>query len=265
MAPALTYAAPHDPPWKRWLIRGIEWMTGGRTIRRLYAPLAACAPDRFWKAALDRLRVDVRCSGAPLGCLPAHERVVVVANHPYGVLDGLVLCHLVARRRSDFKLLIHHALCRSGHFDDHFLPVDFRDGDAARRTNLRTMRAALAHLKAGGCVVIFPAGGIATATPFFSDAEDLPWQPFAAKLVQSMRATVVPVHFSGQNSRLFHLASGASETLRLALILHELRACMGRTLPVRVGAPIPYAALAHREDTAALTQHLRARTLALAA
>lgn len=105
----------------------------------------------------------------------------------------------------------------------------------------------------------------ATATLFFSDAEDLPWKPFAAKLVQSTRATVVPVHFSGQNSRLFHLVSQGSETLRLALILHELRASIGRTLPVRVGAPIPYDALAHRDDAAALTQDLPARTRARAA
>lgn len=261
---ALTYASPHDPRWKRWLIRGIEQVTGSRIIRQLYARIETCDPARFWGAALDQLDVHVQCPDKQ-HCVPATGRAVVIANHPYGVLDGIAICHLAARQRADFKILIHHALCRTGRFRDHFLPVDFRDNESARRTNLRTMRAALAHLRADGCVIIFPAGGISTAAPFFGEAEDLPWKPFAAKLIQATRATVVPMYFRGQNSRLFQLASHVSEVLRLSLILHELRAQMGSTLHVRIGAPIEYDALAHLADTAALTQHLRARTLALAA
>jgi len=265
MPPAtLTYALPQDPWWKRTLIRGLEWTSGGRTIQRLYARIEECEPSSFWTAALDQLQIRLHRNEAHAAPIPATERLVIVANHPYGVLDGLAICHLVARHRTDFKILLHHALCRTGRFADHFLPVDFRASDEAHRTNIRSIRAALAHLREEGCVIIFPAGGIATAKPFFTEATDLPWKPFAAKMIQSTRAPVVPVYFGGQNSWRFQLASQVHHALRLALILHELRTCMGSTLRVRVGTPIPHQRVAQLDDAKVLTDYLRTHTLGLA-
>lgn len=118
-------------------------------------------------------------------------------------------------------------------------------------------------LREGGAILIFPAGGIATTPTLFGAADDLPWKPFAAKLVQAAEATVVPVYFAGQNSRLFQIASRVSLTVRLALIAREVLRKTGDTLSVRVGDAIPYDDLAHIEDRDRMTALLRQQTLRL--
>jgi putative hemolysin len=115
-------------------------------------------------------------------------------------------------------------------------------------------------------VVVFPAGAVSTAPDKLGlkPAVDWRWQPFVSQLVQRSKATVVPVWFSGQNSRLFQIASHVSYTLRISLIFHEVRSRIGTALPVMIGAPIPYADLAAIKDRQALADHLRDRVYALA-
>ena len=133
------------------------------------------------------------------------------------------------------------------------------------QTNLRSRAAARDHLARGGCVVVFPAGAVSTAPDRLGlkPAVDAPWQPFVAQLIHRARAAVVPVHFTGQNSRLFQMASHVSQTLRLSLIFREVRNRMGTDLTVTIGAPIPYGELASHRDRQALVDALRARTHAL--
>ena len=263
-APTLTYASPEDPPLKTLLIRSIERLTGGRRLERLYATMRGVpAGAPFWDAALDRLRITPVYDAAQLRAIPASGPVVVVANHPFGVVDGMVLSRLMAEVRPRFRLLINKVLCRDDRLDDTFLPVDFHETPSARRTNLRTVRAALSTLQAGGAVVLFPAGGIATASTWLGAAEDLAWKPLAATLVRAVEAPVVPVYFEGQNSRLFQWASRLSLTLRLALVLREVMRKVGARIPVRIGDALPPERLAAFDDRAALTAHLRDATLAL--
>ena len=110
-------------------------------------------------------------------------------------------------------------------------------------TNLKSRAAARAQLERGGAVVVFPAGGVSTAPDRLGlrPAVDARWQPFVAQLIQRSKATVVPIWFGGQNGRLFQIASHVSQTLRLSLIFHEVKARIGAVLPVAVGAPIPFA------------------------
>ena len=114
-------------------------------------------------------------------------------------------------------------------------------------------------------MVVFPAGAIST-TPDklgLKPAVDGRWQPFVSQLIQRSKATVAPIWFGGQNSRLFQIASHVSPTLRLSLIFHEVKTRIGTCLPVAVGAPIPFASLAAIRDRQALADDLRARVYAL--
>ena len=115
-------------------------------------------------------------------------------------------------------------------------------------------------------MVVFPAGAIST-TPDklgLKPAVDGRWQPFVSQLIQRSKATVVPIWFGGQNSRLFQIASHLSLTLRLSLIFHEVKTRIGATLPVAIGAPIPFASLTALKDRQAFADDLRARVYALA-
>ncbi len=115
-------------------------------------------------------------------------------------------------------------------------------------------------------MVVFPAGGVSTAPDRWGrrPAIDGRWQPFVAALIQRAKATVVPMWFGGQNSRLFQIASHVSASLRISLIFHEVRARIGTMLPVVIGKPVPFAALADIKDRQVLSDHLRDLTYALA-
>ncbi|HRW05762.1 MAG TPA: lysophospholipid acyltransferase family protein [Caldilineaceae bacterium] len=258
----LTYASPDDSLPKRLLIRSIESLTGQRRLARVYDHVLQTVPvnesHAIWPTALHALKVHADYNREQLIKVPAEGPVVLVANHPYGVLDGLIICHLAAQIRSDFKILIHRALCIEPRVAEHMLPIDFSEGTEAIQSNIETKQRALATLRAGNAIVIFPAGGIATtANGPFGHAVDLEWKLFVAKLIQMTKATVLPIHFDGQNSRVFQLASHISETLRLALIIHEVNRQQGATIRVTIGDPIPYHQLADIRKRKELLHYLR--------
>jgi putative hemolysin len=263
--PDISYAAPEDPRAKRAVIRAIERLTGQRAIKRLYARSfeRTDGEQTFWTSALQELDITLDYDASKLDAVPPEGPVIFVANHPYGVLDGLVICHLASRVRAQFRILINRILCREERIAHYLLPIDFRETPEATRINIGSMRNAIQTLNEDGAVVIFPAGGIATAHKPFGPAVDLEWKPFAARLVQHTEATVIPIYFHGQNSRLFQWASRLSQTLRMSLIVHELDRRRGSTVSVTVGDPIPYDDLAEMEDREALTRYLRSVTHAL--
>lgn len=265
--PALTYADPRDPWARRALIRAIEALSGRRHLEALYQELYRTLDedDHFFDRALELLRVGLDLDEARLDRIPRDGPVIFVANHPFGVLDGLILCYLARRVRGDFRILVNAVLCREPRVEHQLLPVDFEETRAALRTNLETRRAALGALRNGGTVVIFPSGGVATARRGgFGAVQDLEWKTFAAKLVQQSRACVVPFWFHGRNSRAFHVVSQVSTTLRLALLMHEVRRRIGTRVRVSVGEPLPWTSLEPYADRAALTAYLHGVTHDLA-
>jgi putative hemolysin len=224
------------------------------------------AGESFWQAAVRALALDVRYDPEALAAFPKSGPVVVVANHPYGVLDGIAISWLISKARPDFVVLTNAVLARAPEVQGFMLPIDFSETEEARRTNLASRAAARAQLEKGGVVVVFPAGAVSTAPDKLGrkPAVDSRWQPFVSQLIQRSKASVVPVWFGGQNSRLFQVASHLSYTLRVSLFFHEVRARIGTSLPVVIGAPIPFGSLAPVKDRQALADDLRGRVYALA-
>ncbi|MCW6508957.1 lysophospholipid acyltransferase family protein [Lichenifustis flavocetrariae] len=257
-----SYADPASPRLKRGLINVVEAATGRRALKRLYRDHFAHMPVgvSFWQSAIRLLDLDVQFDRAALARIPRTGPVVIVANHPYGVLDGVVISWLVEQVRPDFKVLTHSLLLRAPGARPNLLPVDFSETPEAQKTNLASRAAARQHLAEGGCVVVFPAGGISTTPDRLGRrrAVDAPWQPFTAQLIQRSGATVVPIHFAGQNGRLFQMASHISLTLRLSLIFHEVKTKIGTVLPVTIGDPIPFERLEPIQDRHMMTDVLRA-------
>lgn len=265
--PVFTYADPTFPPIKRKIIQLIEKATGQPELKRLYIenqrnPVPG---ETFFQAAVRRLRLTVDVDEAKLAAIPRTGPLVVVANHPFGVLDGIVISWLVGRVRSDFLVLTNAVLLRAPEVKPYLLPVDFAETEEALKTNLATRKAAVRHLEQGGCIVVFPAGGVSTAPDRLGrkKAIDAVWQPFTSQLIQKSRATVLPIFFAGQNSRLFQIASHIHLTLRLSLIFKEVRDRIGSTMPVAIGDPIPFSDLETLKDRKALALALRERTYAL--
>jgi putative hemolysin len=258
-----TYAAPEDAVWRRSLIHAIEQVSGKPRLWRLYADYCrGPAAGDFFAEAVERLSLKLAVDRRDLQRIPRDGPLVVVANHPFGVIDGIVLGYLLSRVRPDFRIMVNSVLFRLPELQPFLLPIDFAGTRAAQATNLATRRQALADLAAGRAIAIFPGGTVSTAASPLGRAVDPAWKPFVGRLVQEGRAAVVPVFFEGQNSRLFQWASRLSMTLRLALLFHEVVNKMGGEVALRIGAPLPCQQLARFADRRALTDHLRALTYA---
>jgi len=260
-----SYAAPTDAPLKRLVIRLIERMTGQPRLKRLYRQYREeRKTGNFWEEALLRLRLSLVLEGAALAQWPSKGPLVIVCNHPFGVIDGVAICALTARLRPDFRILTNAVLNRAEEIRGHFLPVDFSETPEALRTNLQSRALARAHLASGGCLIVFPAGGVSTTPSLWHrKAIDAEWKSFTARLILGARASVAPLYFAGQNSRLFQVASHLHQTLRLSLLFKEVHDRMGSKIRMRPGHPITYEEIAHLSP-AALMAELRARTYGLA-
>lgn len=264
----VTYSHPGQSRLRRGLIRTVEVLSGQPALERMYrdwaaSPLADTEP--VFAAALRLLGLDLRIAQRDrLAQLPSSGGLLIVANHPFGIVDGLVLGHLGRTLRDRVGIMTNSLLCQVPEVEPHLLPVDFSGTAAARRLTAATRQRAVELLARGGAVVIFPAGGVATANaPLKGRALDAPWHPFVAKLATGPGVTTLPVHFSGQNSRLFQIASHTSYPLRVALIFHETRRRRDRPVDLALAEPIRAEALAGL-DRQAVTDLLRRRTMDLA-
>lgn len=251
----LTYVSPDDPWLYQQVVNLLERLSGRGRLSKRYRQLQAMelAPREVWRAALQLLEVNLHFHGYPRHDIPREGPLVIIANHPFGVVDGLIMGMLCAEQRDRFSILANAVLGgQDPRIEDYLLPIDFGETKAAARVNIRTRQIAVERLQAGEAIAIFPSGGVATAPRMFAPAAELPWKRFTAQLIQRSGATVLPVFFHGQNSPIFHLASKWSmNVLRMGMLLHEVRNKMGKDLHVSIGTPITAAEL-----TAASRQQL---------
>lgn len=251
----------------RAVIRMLENTTGRLwLIRRAAGYDAEVAGGRdFWQVICDRydLRLDV--VGGALAHIPATGPLVVVANHPYGILDGLMMGRILSERRGgDFRVLAHRIFRKSPDLEKVILPIAFDETKEALAANLATRTEALRYLSAGGAIGIFPGGTVSTGARPFAPPMDPGWRTFTARMIARSGATVVPVFFEGRNSRLFQIASHIHANLRVGLLIREFRARIGRPCRVVVGRPIPPETLAlYRNDARAMMDFLRRATYEL--
>ncbi len=233
-------------------------------LDRMYQALPQTADsDAFLQQVLDRFNIRVQCSDESLQRIPASGPLVVVANHPFGALEGVILAQQLRRIRSDVKILANHLLDRIPELRELFIRVDPFGGTGATGRNLRPLKQALGHLQQGGLLVIFPAGEV-SHLKIGSGTTDPQWNNTVARLVRRTAAPVLPAYFPGSNSLVFQLAGLLHPRLRTALLPRELLNKRNRTISLHVGAPIPFARLKSLDDDA-MTAQLRLRCYALAA
>lgn len=250
----MSYAHSARTRGGRALIRAMENATGRLDlIRRAngYQDEVAAGRD-FWEVLVRRYGLSLDLAGGSLDSLPGEGPLIVIANHPYGILDGLMLGHILSVVRGDFRILAHQVFRKAPELDRVILPVSFDGTKEAVRQNLVTRHAALSCLGAGGCIGVFPGGTVSTAARPFSRPLDPGWRSFTARMVAKSGATVVPVYFEGSNSRLFQLASHLHYTLRMGLLMKEFRKRLDRPVRVVIGAPVPPAEIAARAGRARL-------------
>ena len=260
-----SYASPKDSRTKQWLIKTMERITGAHHLLRIYQQLKKEKADPFniWGRALEKLNIEVDFDQQQLEKIPKQGPVIIIANHPFGLVDGAILLHLTTRIRKDYFLLINEVLAHEPSLKEHLLPVDFNETPGALATNLESRRLTSERLGAGQALAIFPGGGVATIKRPGGPAEEFPWRPFIAGKIHENKCPVVPLYFHGINSPLFHMVSKVSMNLRLGLLIREALNKRGQTIKVSIGDPIPYTTMQPYRKRAALIQFLQEKTFAL--
>lgn len=194
--------------------------------------------------------------------IPKSGPLIIVANHPFGILDPCVLAHFVASHRPDLRVMANSLLEMMTEVKPWIIPVDVFGGKGSVARNLGPMKDALRHLRGGGALAVFPSGEVAH-WKIARGVEESPWSTHIGSLVRRTGATVLPVYFPGRNSALFHAAGLVHPMLRTGMLLHEFRRGREKVVNIRVGHPIPFSRLKKFDDDEALTKYLRMHTMVL--
>lgn len=265
---SLTYANSFDSPWTRTVIKGIEWLTAKpRIIRRVrqFEELGEFTGQSFWPATMKVMGIDLRTPDHQLERIPADGPVVFVANHPHGLVDGMILADLIGRRRADYRILTRALLTG---IDEsaagYMISVPFPHEPDAQEKMLQMRSAAMAHLDDKGLIALFPSGTVAAADTMLGPAIEGEWNVFTAKMIRKSGATIVPCHFTGSNSRAYQIANRISPILRQGLLLHEVVHAFDKPQAPIIGKPITPDMWADRiSKPREFMAWLRARTLTL--
>lgn len=222
----ISFATADLPKWQQSAVRSLEKVLGKKRLMQKYYEFLEInkGPETFWDDVVSCMELSISSYSTDVPVVPKTGPLVVVANHPFGLVDGAAICWLISEARKDFKVILWDVFDKQHNGQDYFLALDLaEDCKRARRQNLGVRREAISHLNEGKSILIFPSGTAErTSSPLSKPAEQ-PWLPFTEKMIRASGASVLPIFVHGHNSRLFHAASNFSYTVRLAMFFFEIK------------------------------------------
>ena len=264
---AFTFASSEVNFLSQQFIKLIELLTGKVKLKKLYDQylLENNPPEQFWNDAIRKLKLDLNITYKDGSYIPKKGRLIIVANHAFGVADGVSLCAIVSNLRQDYKIITHKVLRQADAVKEKIIPIDFSLNRQAMLANIEARKQAEQVLLNNGVIVIFPSGQIATKEnlKFTTKAHDGEWKQFVSKLIVKTKSPVLPSYFEGQNSQFYHIANKMGQTFRYSLLMFELTRKIGDTINLHFGRIIPYADLEKADNLIEITKLIRQKTYSL--
>jgi len=248
-------------------IKVAELFTGKLKLKKLYDQYLEenNPPENFWHDAVSKLQLKINTTFHSKNYIPSTGRLIVIANHAFGVADGVTLCSLISKARQDYKIITHKVLRQAEAVKEKIIPIDFSQSKKAVLSNIYARKEAEEILLKDGVLVIFPSGQIATKANLKKNtkAYDGEWKHFVSKLVIKAKSPVLPIYFEGENSQLFHIANKIGQVFRYSLMMYELKRKIGHTINIHIGEIIPYSHMEEIGDLIQITKLLRQKTYSL--
>jgi len=232
-------------------------------LRNVYEKVREPEAEGILEKLLREMRIRVRVNPEDLAKFPTTGATLVVANHPFGILDGATLGAILLRIRPDVKILTNYVIGAIEELAPHCIHLDPFATPSSQQTNVKGLRRALAHLRGGGMLVMFPAGEVSHWHFGRGEVTDPEWSPAAARLMRLAGAVAVPVLFEGRNSISFQLLGVVHPKLRTIQLPKEFLNKSGKEVELRIGTPVSPEKIGRLPNDQQATNYLRWRTYLL--
>ncbi len=233
-------------------------------INKEYSQISHLKGLEFLDSLLERLQIQYELSADELKRIPKEGPFIIVSNHPYGGIDGLILLKIISEIRPDFKVMANFLLRRIDPIKEYIVPVDPFEGQSQIAASMAGIKEALNHIRDGKPLGIFPAGEVSTyyntEAPGVADKQ---WSDSIIKFIKKMEVPIIPVYFKGTNSRLFHILGLIHPMLRTAKLPSELFNKKNKVVKLRLGIPITVKEQNEFTDISRFGRFLRLKTYAL--
>jgi putative hemolysin len=249
----------------RLLKRPIESLTGLLAADDIYARAWKMPKDiPFCDRVLQSVGVRTLFSDEELSHVPKEGAVVVVSNHPFGGIEGVILLSLLRRVRPDVKAMANYLLEAIPEMRSDFIFVDPFGAKNSAKVNMRPIKESLSWLKEGHLLIVFPSGEVSSFDRKTLRVRDPAWSASIAALVRKTSATVVPMFFPGRNNFAFIALGFIHPRLRTLQLPRQIANKKGKRLSVRIGTPLTTKALEpFSTDDVQLIKYLRFRSYLL--
>ena len=264
---AFTFATAEVNRIGQLFIMITELLTGKLKLKKLYDQYLSenRPPEYFWDDAITKLKLTIITNFQEGSYIPKKGKLIVIANHAFGVADGVSICSVISKVRQDYKMVTHKVLRQADAVKDKILPIDFNESKEALFTNINTRKEAETVLRNEGVIVLFPSGRIATKKKLGKNikADDGEWKQWVSKLILKTKSPVLPIYFDGQNSQWYHIANKLGLTFRYSLCMYELKRKIGDNIYMYFGSLISYEKVVKIGDIKEITKYLRSVTYSL--
>lgn len=234
-----------------------------KKVNKMYSETKNKTGLDFIDSVIEYLRFNYEVSPEDIKRIPQKGPFIIVANHPFGGIDALILIKIFAEIRPDIKAIANFLLQKIEPVKEYMLPVNPFENRKDAKSSFIGIKGAFEHLEERKCLAIFPAGEVSSYQSETGVIQDREWQTSILKFIKKANVPVVPVYFHGTNSRLFHLLGQLHPVLRTAKLPSELFNKKRKTIKIRIGNPIPAREQDEFTDIAHYGRYLRARTYAL--
>ncbi|MGM0408745.1 MAG: GNAT family N-acetyltransferase, partial [Bacteroidota bacterium] len=232
-------------------------------VNKVYSDTKDKEGIEFVNSVIDHLGINFEVSDDDLKRIPENKPFIVIANHPFGGVDAIILLKILYEIRPDFKALANFLLQKIEPIKDVIFPVNPFETHKDAKSSFAGLKSAMMHLEEGHCLGIFPAGEVSSYQPESGNIQDREWQTSILKFIKKAGVPIIPVYFQGTNSRMFHMLGQIHPLLRTAKLPSELFNKKNKNIKIRIGNPIPVKEQNEFSDIAHFGRYIRARTYAL--